>query len=242
VRELQADRAVTDHKLVYFTNGATPNLVVKGLPYTSGQDAAFQKLVATLEAQHTGLANAYKTLYLSAGADATVVGSNLAELDLKNVQGASETRIAVLSRVPAPILGISEGLAGSSLNAGNLGVARRNFADGWIYPTLQDVSAALAPLLAVPADAELWFDTADMPVLREDAKDAADIEFVKAQTIRQLIDGGFEAKSVVAAVMGQNMALLSHSGMLSVQLQEPGAQLNGSPNGKPPALPAPKAS
>jgi phage portal protein BeeE len=237
VRELQADRAVTDHKLVYFTNGATPNLVVKGLPFTSGQEEAFRKLVAELEAQHTGVANAYKTLYLSQGADATVVGSNLADLDLKNVQGGSETRIAVLSRVPAPILGISEGLAGSSLNAGNLGVARRNFSDGWIYPTLQDVAASLAPLLKVPADAELWFDTADMPVLREDAKDAADIEFIKAQTIRQLIDGGFEADSVVAAVMGQNMALLSHSGLVSVQLNPPGSQPpSGQANGQVPAI------
>jgi phage portal protein BeeE len=235
VRELQADRAVTDHKLVYFTNGATPNLVVKGLPYTQGQTEAFEQLVASLEQQHTGIANAYKTLYLSAGADATVVGSNLAELDLKNVQGASETRISVLSRVPAAILGISEGLAGSTLNAGNFGMARRIFADSWIYPTLQDVCHALAPLLQVPADAELWHDTADMPVLREDAKDAAEIQEILARTIRQLVDGGFDPKSVVAATVGQDMTLLSHSGMLSVQLQEPGTA-PASANGQAPAI------
>jgi phage portal protein BeeE len=241
VRELQADRAVTDHKLVYFSNGATPNLVVKGLPYTSGQDAAFKALVATLEAQHTGLHNAYKTLYLSAGADATVVGSNLAELDLKNVQGASETRISVLSRVPAAILGISEGLAGSTLNAGNFGMARRIFADSWIYPTLQDVCHALAPLLAVPADAELWHDTADMPVLREDAKDAAEITQIQAATIGGLVKEGFTWDSAVAAVKGQDVTLLKHTGLVSVQLQPPGAAAPV-PNGKPPALPAPKAS
>jgi phage portal protein BeeE len=232
IRELQADRAVTDHKLAYFSNGATPNLVVKGLPFTSGQEEAFAKLVATLEAQHTGIANAYKTLYLSAGADATVVGSNLAELDLKNVQGASETRISVLSRVPAALLGISEGLAGSTLNAGNFGMSRRIFADTWVYPTLQDVAAALAPLLNVPSDAELWFDTGDIPMLREDAKDAAEIQQILAATIRQLVDGGFEPASVIAAVTGQNMALLQHSGLVSVQLNPPGSQ---PANGKVPA-------
>jgi phage portal protein BeeE len=235
IRDVQADRAVSDHKIAYFRNGATPNLVVKGLPFVPGQETAFRRLVAELEAQHAGVENAYRTLYLSAGADATVVGSNLAELDLKNVQGASETRISVLSRVHPVILGIAEGLAGSSLNAGNFGMARRIWADTWVYPTLQDLAAALAPIVAVPADAELWTDTTDMPALREDAKDAAEIEQIKAQTIRQLVDGGFDPDSVIAAVMGQNMQLLSHSGMLSVQLQEPGTQLDGSGNGKVPA-------
>ncbi|HEY5990698.1 MAG TPA: phage portal protein [Streptosporangiaceae bacterium] len=238
VREIQADRSVTEHKLAFFRNGATPNLVVKGIANPDGSrltKGQFDEIVEMLEQGHTGLANAYRTLYLTAGADATVVGANLAELDLKTVQGASETRLAVLSRVPAPILGVSEGLAGSSLNAGNLGVARRNFADGWIYPTLQDLAASLAPLVNVPSDAELWYDPADMPILREDAKDAADIEFIKAQTIRQLVDGGFEPASVIAAVQGQNMSLLSHSGMLSVQLQEPGAAPTGQANGKVPA-------
>jgi phage portal protein BeeE len=241
VRELQADRAVTEHKLAYFANGATPNLVVKGLPFTSGQEEAFERLVAVLEKEHAGIRNAYKTLYLSAGADATVVGSNLAELDLKNVQGASETRLSVLSRVPAALLGISEGLAGSTLNAGNFGMARRMFADTWVYPTLQDVAAALAPLLRVPADAELWFDTGDIPMLREDAKDAAEIVQIEAAAIGQLVKDGFTAESSKAAVKGRDVSLLVHSGLVSVQLQPPGVA-PPAPNGKPSALPAPKES
>ena len=136
-----------------------------------------------MEDRHAGVMNAYRTLYLTAGADATVIGSNLAELDLGAVQGRNETRLSVLSRVPASLLGISEGLAGSSLNAGNFSAARRNFADTWVYPVLQDLANSLAPVVKVPADAELWYDVADMPILREDAKDAADIEAVKAVTI-----------------------------------------------------------
>lgn len=132
------------------------------------------------------------------------------------------TRISVLSRVPAPLLGISEGLAGSSLNAGNFGMARRMFADTWVYPALQDLAAALAPLVKVPTDAELWFDTADMPILREDGKDAAEIEQIKAATITMYVREGFTAESAVAAVIGQNVNLLKHSGLVSVQLQPPG--------------------
>ena len=42
-----------------------------------------------------------------------------------------------------------------------------------MFPALQGLAASLASILAVPADAELWFDATDMPILREDAKDAA---------------------------------------------------------------------
>ena len=220
VREIQGDRAATEHKLMFFANGATPNMVVKGITATTKEQ--FDEIVGMLEAKHAGVANAYRTLYLTAGADATVVGSDLQQIDFKATQGAGETRIAALSRVPAPLLGISEGLAGSSLNAGNFGMARRMFADTWVYPSLQDLAGSLATIVDVPADAELWFDTVDMPILREDAKDAADIEQIKATTITQYVREGFTAESAIAAVRGQDVTLLRHTGLVSVQLQPPG--------------------
>jgi phage portal protein BeeE len=224
IREIQGDKAATEHKLQFFKNGATPNLVVKGIPAVT--KTQFDELVEMMESQHTGIANAYKTLYLTAGADATVVGSDFKQIDFAATQGKGETRIALLSRVPAPLLGISEGLAGSSLNAGNFGMARRIFADSWIYPTLQDLASSLASVVNVPSDAELWPDTADMPILREDAKDAADIAMVKAQAIRALWDGGADTMSAIATIAPDWVSTLRHTGKLSVQLQEPGAQPN----------------
>ncbi len=226
IRDIQGDSLATQHKIAFFQNGATPNMVVKGLTGANGQTLTktqFDDIVDMMEARHTGVRNAYKTLYLTAGADATVVGSNMSQMDFTAVQGRGETRLSVLSRVPAPLLGISEGLAGSSLNAGNFGMARRMFADTWVYPTLQDLAAALAPLVKVPADAELWFDTGDMPILREDAKDAAEIEQVKASTIVSLATGGFTRKSAIAAVTAQDMTLLQEDpNWVSVQLQQSG--------------------
>src|SRR6266487_1058646 len=181
VREIQGDQLSTQHKIRFFENGATPNLVVKGLTAQTRQD--FEDLVEMLDNRHAGIANAYKTLYLTAGADATVVGADMQQLDFKATQGAGETRIAFLSRVPAPLLGIAEGLAGSSLNAGNFGMARRIFADSWIYPSLQNLCSSLGALMQIPGGAELWFDTSDMPILREDAKDMADIQKIQASTI-----------------------------------------------------------
>jgi phage portal protein BeeE len=221
LREIQGDRMASDHKVRFFENGATPNLVVKGINAATKEQ--FDELVGAMEDSHAGVANAYRTLYLTAGADATVVGSDLKQLDFKATQGTGETRIAFLSRVPAPLLGISEGLAGSSLNAGNFGMARRIFADSWVYPSLQDLAASLASIVKVPSDAELWFDTADIPLLREDAKDAADIEAVKATTITQYVREGFTAESAIAAVTAQDVTLLKHTGLVSVQLQLPGS-------------------
>jgi phage portal protein BeeE len=222
IREMQVDRLATEHQLRFFENGATPNLVVKGIPAIDR--TKFDELVAMMEAEHAGVANAYRTLYLVAGADAQVIGSHLADLDLKGIQGARETRLSVLSRVPAALLGISEGLSGSSLNAGNFSAARRLFTDSWVSPSLQGLAAALSTIMTVPDDAELWTDTTDMPILREDAKDAADIGQVQATTIATYVKEGFTPESSIAAVRGQDVTLLKHSGMVSVQLWAPGGE------------------
>jgi phage portal protein BeeE len=222
IRDIQGDKSATEHKLKFFANGATPNLVVKGIPAATQE--AFEEIVDAMEAKHSGIRNAYKTLYLTAGADASVIGSNLQEVAFKEVQGAGETRISVLSRVPAPLLGISEGLAGSSLNAGNFGMARRMFADTWVYPALEGLAHALAPIINVPQGSELWFDTVDIPLLREDGKDQADIDAVKAQAIRTMVEAGFEPKTAVATVAPDWATTLTHTGLVSKQMYEPGVK------------------
>jgi len=238
IREIQGDRASTEHKLRFFENGATPNMVVKGMQAATKEQ--FEELVDAMETRHAGVRNAYRTLYLTAGADATVVGSDLKQLDFKVTQGAGETRISMLSRVHPVVLGASEGMQGSALNAGNFNAARRIWADTWIYPTLADLSASLAPMVNVPGGSELWHNTADMPVLREDALDAAQIEQVKASTIVALSMGGFTRESAIAAVMGQDMTLLvKDPNWISVQVQQSGAGAGpgpggqGSPSGNP---------
>ena len=123
-----------------------------------------------------------------------------------------ESRIAYLSRVPAVVLSISEGMQGSSLNAGNYSQARRNFADSWVYPTLQDLSGCLESIIPGPRDADLWFDADGIPFLRQDEKDAVEIESIRAKTITQLVREGFTAESAVEAVMNEDMTRLVHTG------------------------------
>lgn len=229
IRDMQGDQAATEHKLQFWRNGASPNLVVKGIPAATKDQ--FDEIVDMMESNHAGVRNAFKTLYLTAGADATVVGSNWQQMDLKAIMGAGETRLSYLSRVPASVLGISEGLAGSALNAGNFGMARRIMADTWIYPTLQDLASSLATIIRVPNDAELWFLTDDMPILREDSKDAAEIEQIKQASIVAYVNAGFTPESSVAAVRAGDVGLLKHTDLLSVQLQPAGSQPTPKPDG-----------
>lgn len=221
LREVSADDAATKHKLKFFQNGASPQFVVSMDPSVSLEQ--FNEFMEAMDASHKGVDNAYKTLYLAGGADITTVGKDLAQLDFKATQGAGESRLAAAAGVPAVIVGFSEGLSGSSLNAGNFGSARRRFADGTLRPLWRNAAGSLSTLVTVPAGAELWYDERDIAFLREDRKDQADIQMTEATTIRTLLDAGWNPDSVIAAVRAGDWSQLSHSGYFSVQLQALGA-------------------
>lgn len=225
VRNVIAHNAATTHKSKFFEHGATPNMVVK-VPKEVGRDE-FERLVEKVKDQNTGTDNAYKTLWLGMGADVTVVGNTFEQMSFKVTQGADETTICVAARVPAVIVGVSEGLQGSSLNAGNYGQARRHFADGFAIPQWQSAATALASLVDVPTGSRLAVATRDIPFMREDAKDDSEIKANQAATMRQLIDGGFEPTSVVDAVVSGDFRRLKHTGNLSVQLQPAAPAKNG---------------
>jgi hypothetical protein len=226
IREVMGDSSYSRHKTTFIDNAATPNLAVSLAKEVT--PAQFQMFVDMMDASHKGAVNAGKTLYLGAGADVTVVGADMKSLDFKAVQGAGETRIAAASGVGAVIAQFSEGMQGSSLNAGNYAASRRRFADITMRHLWQQACGALAPMVAAPRGAELWYLANDIPFLQEDAKDAADIESVKATSLRTLVDGGFDPVSAIEAVDAQDITLLEHTGKLSVQLQEPGTTLAGS--------------
>jgi phage portal protein BeeE len=234
IREVEGDQATTEHKLGFFRNGATPQLVVSFDASVSQE--AFESFVAKMDREQTGWRNAYRTLYLGGGADVTVAGKDLAQLDFKATQGAGETRIAAAGGIHPVIVGLSEGMQGSSLNAGNFGAARRVTADSTLRPLWRNVCGSLQAIVPPPnSGARLWFDESQIAFLREDAADRAQVQQIKASTIRQYIESGFSADSAVAAASAEDETLLVHTGLVSVQLQEPGAQPAGNGNGQVPA-------
>lgn len=223
LREIAADTAATKHKLKFFENGAQPGLVIK---YDGGKTADdIKRYKAVFDEAHRGTDNAYGVLHLGGGADTDVFGLDFKQLDFKATQGAGETRIAAAAGVGAIIARFSEGMAGSSLNQGNYQAAMRQFSDLTLRPLWRQAAACLAKLITVPAGTRLWYDVRDVALLAESAKDEAEILSADATAVRTLIDAGFDPDSVIRAVDGKDISLLtgSHSGLYSVQLQRPGA-------------------
>lgn len=221
--EVLGETQLTEHQRKFYENAATPNMVIT-LP--SGVDqAGVDQFMARHKQANVGPSKAGKTMLVTDGADVKVVGSQLQQLELKDTQGGHESRIATRSRVPAVMLGIREGMAGSALNSGNYGASRRMFSDGWFSPVASGLCSALAPLVDVPEDSQLTFDPAQVMFLQEDRKDEADIAQAQAVTIKTLIDAGFTPDTCKEAVRTGDLSKLKHSGLLSVQLQEPGAQI-----------------
>lgn len=219
IREIMGDQAAMTHKLKFFEQGATVNLVVK---FDPGLDQkAVESWIAMMEERIGGAANAYRTLYLGGGADATPVGSDMKDVAFKEVVGAGETRIAAAAGVPPVIVGLSEGLQAATYS--NYSQARRRFADGTMRPLWRNIAASLSSVIRVPPRAELWYDDRDIPFLADDQKEAAETQATNAQAIKALAEAGYEPGSVVDAVTAGDLKRLTHSGLFSVQLQKPGA-------------------
>lgn len=219
IREITADHAMTRHQRKFFDNGATVNMVVKYQPGTKLDDIkAFREI---MDERHEGTENAYKTMHLAPGADPTPVGANMRQVDFTSVRGAGETRIAAAANVPPIIAGFTEGLESATYS--NYSQARRRFADATMHPLWQNVCGSLEILFSRFDDERLWYDASKVPFLREDAQDAAAISKVEADTINTLITAGYTPESVIAAIKAQDWDLLQHTGLVSVQLMQPGA-------------------
>jgi hypothetical protein len=230
LEEMQSDKAATVHKRKFFENAATPNLAVSLKETVSPE--SFAKFVRLMNEASVGVDKAYKTLYTGGGADVRVVGADMKMMDFRGTQGAGETRIAAAGGVPPIVVGLSEGLAAATYS--NYGQARRAFADMFLRSQWRSLCGAIAPLVDVPDDSTLWYDPRDVAFLREDTKDLADTQAVNAGTVNTLISAGFTPESSVQAVLAEDFSVLKHSGMVSVQLQPAGAQLD---QGKEPEAP-----
>ncbi len=99
---------------------------------------------------------------------------------------------------------------------------------------------SLAQIMPVARDAKLCIDEDEIAFLREDEADAAAILSANATTITNLVKEGFTADSAISAVEQQDLTLLKHTGLVSVQLQDPNKPppppAIPSGNGKPPAM------
>jgi len=218
VREVNSDQAMTQHKRSYFANGATPGLLVRYQRPVAPEQLA--KVRVALDAAFRGVDRAGRTIVVDEGAEVMPVGSTLAQADLRAVQGATETRICMAAGVPPIIIGSAEGLAASTYS--NYESAHKAFANSTIAHNWQSACAALAKLVDTPTGAELWYDSGAIPALQEAETARAEAAHVNAQALSVLITAGFDPVSAQDAIAAGDVTLLRHSGLVSVQLQQPG--------------------
>lgn len=232
ITELMADEAATQHKLQFFRNGATGGAVV--LVDKDMDETAFRRWMSKMNAETRGLANAYKTWYVTGGVDVKTLSADLKQLDFKVTQGAGETRIAAAAGTPPILVGLSEGLNAGQYNI--YGQAKRSYVDGEVRPDWGNLCGSLEAIVTPPADKRLWYDDRDIPYLREDQRDQAEIFAKVMAAISQGVNAGFEPDWVVKAAAAFDPLLLvgHHLGLYSVQLQPPG---QGTMDGGPPAGP-----
>ena len=218
VTEFMADSAMVEHKAQFFRNGTTLQTVV--LVKEDMDENAFARFMRKFNAETRGVANAYKTVYVTGGVDVKVVGADLKQLDFAVVQGRGESRVAACAGTPPILVGLSEGLSAGQYNI--YPTAKRSFVDGTMRPDWADLCGALETLIPPPAGSRLWYDD-DIPYLRDDARDRAEIMVQQMQAINSGVTAGFEPDDVVAAVAADDVNRLSgnHSGLYSVQLQPP---------------------
>lgn len=219
VREVDTDTTMQRHRLKFFENAATPNLLVKVAGRLSPESR--EDLRAEFARKYGSWENAYKTAILDGGAEVQVVGSSFEQMTFDKLQSMGQTTLAAAAGVPPIVVGFSKGLESATYS--NYQLALRRWADVSMRPAWRQAAGAFVPVIGEPRGWQLWYDDRDIPALQQDAKDDAEIQQIQAATMRQLIDGGFDPLTVVPAVVAGDLSTLQHTGMLSVQLQEPGA-------------------
>jgi HK97 family phage portal protein len=222
VREINSDQAMTQHKVNFFENAATPNLLIKYQRKLTADQVAM--IGDRWNAKYGGPEGSWRTAVLDEGADVTPIGHSFEQMAFTGVQAAGENRIAAAAGVPGIVVGLKEGLAAATYS--NYEQAMRRFADVTMRPLWRSAAAALAKLVDVPEGSRLWYDTTDIAALRQGEKDRAETAQIMSLAAGELIRSGYDPATVGPALTAGDFALLKHSGAIPTALY---------PNGQDPA-------
>lgn len=221
IREGVTDKGISLQKLRYFQQGARPGIIGSFDKDVSAEQAyEFQEKFYQTK---IGSQNAYKPLFIGGGCTLTELKVNVEDFDV--VAGTSELRIAAAAQVPAVLVGLGiEALKGSatSFQQGNFQAAKDAFIDGLMRPLWGHFAETVQKLIDVPDGYRLGYDDRDISYLREDQEQVAKRKEIDAATITQLVRDGFKWKSAVEYVLQDDLSLLEHTEMFSVQLMPPG--------------------
>ncbi len=202
MRDIQGDDGLGRYKIRYLENNASPNLLIK-----YAQKLAPGTVDAIRERAHArygGVDNAFKTLILDGGADASVIGNSLSQMDFSGVSAVGIERILAAGNVPGVLVGL-EPLRGAGRGYQE---SMQKFANIFARPEWRSACGALSQLLDVPAGNRLWYDTQDIAALQEGETARAQAALVRAQAVLAHRQAGCDLMSAVAAVESGDLTQL----------------------------------
>ncbi len=235
IRDVQADSGMTTYKIRYLEHHASPNLLLKyAQRLAPGTIDAIRERV---NARYGGPEGAGGTLVLDSGADATIIGSNLAQMDFSGVQAAGAERVLAAGNVPGVIVGL-EPLRGAGRGYQE---SMRKFADLFGRPQWRSFCGALQKLTPgndVDAGAvRLWFDTADIAALQEGEQERAQMSLIHAQAVLTYRNAGSTFDSAVKAVLANDVSQLEVDPAAAAPQPQTSQHLVPQPPGSGPGVP-----
>jgi hypothetical protein len=193
-REVSGDDGMTQYKITYLKNNASPNVYIKYAQKL--QPATIDAIRERMNARYAGPDNAGKGLILDQGADITLVGNSLSQMDFSGVSAVGTERILADCAVPGVLVGL-EPLRGAGRGFAE---SMTKFANLWARPEWRSACGALAQITDVPPGNRLWFDTTDIQALQEGETARAQAALVRAQALLAHVQAGYTHESAVAAV------------------------------------------
>jgi len=206
-RDVLGDEHMGQFKTRYLQNNSTPNLLIR---YTQKlQPGTVDAIRERMTARYGGASNAGKTLVLDQGADVTVVGNSLQQMDFGNVLAVGTERILAAANVPGVLVGL-EPLRGAGRGYQE---SMQKLANVYARPQWRSVCGALEQLVDTPAGNRLWFDTSDIAALQDGEMERGQAALVRAQALLALVQAGYTHESAIAAVDSMDLSQLKSGGL-----------------------------
>jgi hypothetical protein len=224
-RDVVGDQGMVTHKIKYLENAASPNLLIRYAQKL--HPGTIDSVRERMAARYGGADNAFKTLVLDQGADASVIGNSLQQMDFSVVGAAGEQRILAASMVPGVLVGL-EPLRGAGRGYQE---SMQKFANLWARPAWRSACAVLDRFVAgLPSGARLWFDTSDIAALQDGELERGQAALVRGQALLTCRQAGYTRDSAVKFVQSGDVTQLQPDpaalppGGLPVQHMLPQAQ------------------
>ena len=205
-RDIAGDDGLVQHKIRYLEHSASPNLLLKYAQKLA--PGTVDRIRERVTARYGGVNNAYKTLILDQGADATVIGNSLSQMDFSGVSAVGVERVLAAANVPGVLVGL-EPLRGAGRGYQE---SMQKLANLYGHPQWQSVCGALSQIVAVPPGNRLWYDPSDIPALQDGILERGQASLVNAQALLALVQAGYTHESAIAAVESADLSQLRAGG------------------------------